>query len=228
MDISRKRFTLMQKFFYRNGTSNHEEHNDNPHYWQYLLAGVNSGRYDGKRALDFGCGKGRNISNLMKLANWDRVDGSDISSTNIKYCRDNFDRDHHDFYLTSGQNVGVFENPSYDFIMSTIVLQHIPVHEIRFSIVSSAFAALKPGGRFSFQMGFGEDLIDSQNRPKANYHANEFRAASTNGNHDVRITNPNDVLRDLAKVGFSETVYHIGPSFSDFGHPEWIYFSTVK
>ena len=31
------RYTKMQKSQYKNGTSNHEEHNENPDYWDILL-----------------------------------------------------------------------------------------------------------------------------------------------------------------------------------------------
>ena len=54
-------YTEMQKTFYSSGTSNHDEHNSNPDYWGVLLSDLNSRvNWDGKIALDFACGKGRN------------------------------------------------------------------------------------------------------------------------------------------------------------------------
>jgi 2-polyprenyl-3-methyl-5-hydroxy-6-metoxy-1,4-benzoquinol methylase len=92
----------MQKKFYKNGTTDHREHNDNPDYWRSLLGDINK-NFDGKRALDFGCGKGRNISNLLSIAKFENVDGSDLSSENIEYCRNNFRSDTHTFFSQTAQ-----------------------------------------------------------------------------------------------------------------------------
>ena len=57
--------------FYREGTSNHEEHNDNPNYFSQLLKKISGDpeKWTNKTALDFGCGKGRNVINLKNLVN---------------------------------------------------------------------------------------------------------------------------------------------------------------
>ena len=46
---------------------NHKQHNDDPEYWDILLKDIvdNPSFWEGKRALDFGCGCGRNIENLL-------------------------------------------------------------------------------------------------------------------------------------------------------------------
>jgi SAM-dependent methyltransferase len=220
-------FIKMQKKLYKNGTTDHREHNDNPDYWHILLGDINT-NFDGKRALDFGCGKGRNISNLLSLAKFENVDGSDLSSENIKYCRNNFSSNTHTFFLTNGSDTGETKSDYYDFVMSTITLQHIPIYQIRRTILVDILRVLKPGGLFSFQMGFGSDLEDILGRPRSKYFEDAIGAKSTNGNHDVRILDSDELVSDLVQIGFSNVETQIKSSFSDIGHPSWIYVKCSK
>ena len=54
---------------YAIGTGNHPEHNPNPKYWDLLLGDIKIApeKWEGKKALDFGCGQGRNVTNLLSL-----------------------------------------------------------------------------------------------------------------------------------------------------------------
>ena len=62
----------MQKSRYNKGTSNHEEHNSNPNYWDILLSDLKDKElWKGKKALDFACGKGRNVINMLNLQDRD-------------------------------------------------------------------------------------------------------------------------------------------------------------
>ena len=70
----------------------------------------------------------------------------------------------------------------YDFVMSTIVLQHIAVYDIRFQYLQEFFRVMKPGGLLSFQMGYGEGY------GKAGYYDNHYHAESTNSAHDTLVT----------------------------------------
>lgn len=222
-----KKYTTMQKRFYKHGTSNHLEHNDNPDYWEILLSGVDRKNFDGRRALDFACGKGRNIANLLSLANWELVDGSDLSPANIEYCRRAFPHSSN-FFLTVGTDSGARNSNYYDFVMTTISLQHIPVYEIRRLLLEDILRVLKPGGRFSFQMGFGKDLSDSLGRPRSGYFQNSYYAYSTNGDHDVRVTSIAEIEGDLSTIGFVGISSQVRESYSDAGHPEWIYIHCYK
>ncbi len=60
---------------------NHKQHDIEPHYKDILLKEIvnNPELWKGKVALDFGCGCGRNIKNLLEFADFKRVDGCDIS-----------------------------------------------------------------------------------------------------------------------------------------------------
>lgn len=187
-----------------------------------------SKNFDGKRALDFGCGKGRNIVNLISLAKFERIDGSDLSDKNIDYCRNKFSSKNHKFFLTSGVDTGNTQTDYYDFVMSTITLQHIPVYSIRRNILVDILRVLKNGGLFSFQMGFGGDLEDTLGRPRSKYFDDSIEAKSTNGNHDVRILSSEELVNDLIQIGFSEVETQVRDSYSDVGHPSWIYVKCTK
>jgi SAM-dependent methyltransferase len=220
-------YSRMQKKFYARGTSDHIEHNANLDYWNILLRGVNNENFAGKSALDFACGKGRNVKNLLSLADWKTVDGSDLSQANIQHCR-NFFSGKSNFFTTAGADTGIKDSDSYDFIMTTISLQHIPVYEIRKRILQDILRILKPGGRFSFQMGFGFDLTDPLGRPRSAYYENYYSANSTNGDHDVRVTSEEEIQKDLFVIGFRNISSIIRDSFSDLGHPKWIYVECYK
>ena len=86
--------------------------------------------------------------------------------------------------------------------MSTIALQHIPVYDIRKSLITDLLRTLKPGGLFSFQLGYGEGL-NSPIGPRSSYYDNIYEADNTNSAHDVRVHNKQDVIDDLSKIGYN-------------------------
>lgn len=227
------RYTKMQKEYYEStadlmAETDHEHHNKNPDYWNYLLFHViDTNVWDGKKALDLGCGTGRNIMNLLKkTAHWSRVDGVDISKNNIDHVlarlkEEKWPKDKCNLYVSNGVDLSGIEDNTYDFIMSTIVLQHIAVHEIRYNLLKEVYRVLKPGGMISFQMGFGEGY------GKAEYTENAYNAKGTNTVHDVIVRRPEQIQKDLDQIGFKSFDYCIRPSFSD-GHPQWIFFTAKK
>jgi SAM-dependent methyltransferase len=224
------KFTKLQKEFYKSGTTNHEEHNSNPDYWDILLKEITSDRsiWSEKSALDFACGKGRNVANLLSLANWKRADGVDISEENINFCKQNFDKNKTNWYCNNGFDLSELISDSYDFVMSTIALQHIPVYSIRKNLIKEILRVIKPGGIFSFQMGFGENLEDAFNRPKSSYFEEAVYATGTNSKHDVRVQNEQEIIQDLKEIGFSSVKTVIRDSYSDHGHPKWVYVNANK
>lgn len=221
------KYTSMLDNVYRLGTNNHENHNSNPEYHSILLKSIidNPKFWNSKSALDYGCGKGRNITNLLKLCDWKNVDGVDISAQNIIECKNNFDPSKSKFIKNNGSDIPDTANDSYDFIMSTIVLQHLCVHELRYKIKSEIFRVLKSGGVFSFQMGC--DFIN-KNSKNHDYYVNNYAAMSSNGDNDVEITKVESLIEDLTKIGFKDIVYTISKSWDDNQHPQWIYVSCSK
>ena len=95
------KYTKMQETQYDRSAAHmavgdHKEHNANSHYWTILLKDIDH-KYDDKKALDFGCGTGRNVFNLLFLADWKQVVGCDISKENIKHCYRKFEEHQHPF-----------------------------------------------------------------------------------------------------------------------------------
>jgi SAM-dependent methyltransferase len=222
-------YTLMQKGAYKNGTSNHEEHNSNPDYWDILLGDLKQPEeWINKSALDFACGKGRNVINIHKLSEWGVVDGVDISQANVDYCKNEYLNYKSNWYCNNGVDLQDITSGKYDFITSTIALQHIPVYDIRRNLIKEIFRILKPGGLFSFQMGFGNNLVDVLGRLKASYYENILDAAGTNSIYDVRIQNESEVVEDLSDIGFINITVQVRDSYSDYGHPQWIYVKGYK
>ncbi len=218
----------MQKSAYAGGTSNHEEHNTNPDYWNILLGDLQTKeKWDGRVALDFACGKGRNVTNMFNLCDWARVDGVDISEGNILYNKNEYSSQNSNWYCNNGTDVSELKDNEYDFIMSTIALQHIPVYDIRKSIITDLLRTLKSGGLFSFQMGYGDNLESELGR-RVSYFENHYDATGTNSVCDVRIQNEEDVIKDLTEMGFVNITTQIRESYSDSGHPQWIYIKAYK
>lgn len=214
---------------YLGGTNNHPEHNSNPHYWALLLRQliVNPTKFTNKNFLDFGCGKGRNVTNAHSLVEWQTADGVDISPNNINFCKAAYNHLKSNFYLNSGSDLSTLESNKYDFVMSTIVLQHICVHELRFNLLKEIYRVMRTGGIFSFQMGFG-DLGFVKDAQISKYHDNNYYALNSNGTFDVRVEKPNDLLDDLTKIGFKNSQYNVKNSWADGGHLFWIYVETNK
>jgi len=233
---SKNNYSVMQKKQMNAGTANmsklnHKDHNDNPDYWDILLADVRSNpeAWEDKKALDFGCGCGRNVENLLKLAEFERVDGIDISETNIEFCKGYIQDLGHmfngrsAFHASNGVDVKPLLDDEYDFIMSTIVLQHICVHSIRYSIMSDLFRTLKPGGVFSFQMNYGP-----AHNTAVGYREDFFEAKGTNSMCDTRVDKPEELITDLSKIGFKNITHEIRPSYSSDATDEWIYVRCEK
>ncbi len=222
------KYTAMQKSQYANGTSNHPEHNQNPDYWDILLGDLrDKEKWDGKVALDFACGKGRNVTNMLNLCDWARVDGIDISEGNISHNKNEYASQNSNWYCNSGTDVSELKDNEYDFIMSTIALQHIPVYDIRKSLITDLLRTLKSGGIFSFQMGYGDDL-QSELGPRVSYFENHYDANGTNSVCDVRVQNIEDIIKDLQEIGYTNVTTEVRESYSDNGHPEWIYVKAYK
>ena len=217
-------YVKMLSDVYFAGTNNHEQHNDNPKYWDILLGDIknNSKYFEEKTGLDFGCGKGRNVTNLLSLANWKRVDGIDISHDNINFCVQTYNQNSI-FYKNNGVDLSDLKSNEYDFVMSTIVLQHICSRSVRLGIKKEIYRVLKENGLFSFQMGFG-----SHHTHFSNYFDDNYTAISSNGSFDVTIKDPQDLINDLTEIGFKNITYEIHESWIDGGHPNWIYVKCYK
>jgi len=233
MDIDNK-YTIMQKKYYEStahlmAETNHIAHNSNPNLWFILFKDcVNFDSNNNKTAFEFGCGCGRNIANLLRM-NFKQADGCDISLKNIKnakkYLIDEFnDIDKSKLYVTNGVELNGVESNKYDYVISTIVLQHISVYEIRYNILKELYRIMRKDGIFSFQMGFDYHPHDIY---KIEYKENNYDAEGTNGYCDVIVTDPNQIIDDLKEIGFKNISCLISEPFCD-NHHKWIYVRCAK
>ena len=221
-------YTQMQVDYYEStadlmNEQNHRIHNGNQDYWDILVKDTESD-YRDKVGLDFGCGCGRNVQNLWWR--FRRMDGVDLSFGNLIHAHENLRAigcpdDRYMLHQANGVDLSNLRSGEYDFVMSTIVLQHIAVYEIRFQYLREFFRVMAPGGLLSFQMGFG------QGQGKAEYHDNHYEAQGTNSLHDTKVTDPWQIGGDLEQIGFERFGYAIRPAFDD-GHEAWIYAKAYK
>lgn len=200
----------------------YDEHNEWPDYDKYLMKYVD-GSFESKLALDFACGPGRNIVKYNHL--FKRIDGADIAQANITNAEINLS--HHglpipNLYVTSGSDCGEAVSNTYDFVFSTIAMQHICVHEVRFSILRDMYRILRKRGRLSIQMGFG------YSEGKASYFDNHYDAIATNSGFDTMVENSDYIESDLRQIGFENFEYWVRPRGPGDSHPNWIFFTATK
>lgn len=224
------------------GTNDYCMHDRNPDYWDILIAPAKNSDY--KVALDFGTSLGRNVTNLLELGNFQEIYATDLSTKNIDKCTNSFPSNCH-FVLSDGQKMPYFEDNKFDFIISTLVFQHIPVRDLRNMWFKEIYRVLKPGGTFTFQMGFGKSLNERafpnhffclmrtgtltvpSALPCASYFENITDAIGSNGEYDVKVTNPVPLMDDLKRFGF-KAEYQIKDAFDDYIHTQWIYVTCTK
>lgn len=101
-------------------------------------------------ALDFGCGAGRLTRALG--SRFSTATGVDASPTMLELAREaNASFKGLNFVLNQTDDLAQIESNSYDFVLSLIVLQHIPLpHSLQF--VSEFMRILRPGGVAVFQV----------------------------------------------------------------------------
>lgn len=230
-----QRFALVQKGHYRiiapdsvfGIIGNYAAHETYP-YEGYLLQYVNDG--SSQEALDFGCGPGRMIRRMAKF--FKRVDGVDISETLLEVARE-WVREVSPapyLFLNDGITMEGVPSDSYDFIYSTIALQHIPVYRTRMRIFQEFRRVSRVRGRIALQMAYSER--PRQQWPKhAEWYDNRWTATNTNGACDVIIT-PNsisDVEKTLNSAGFGEVKIHLAPvPHEDDCYTHWIFVHALR
>ena len=184
---------------------NHKQHNPDPEYWAILLGDVqfNSERWKGKRAFDFGCGCGRNLINLSTLADWETIDGCDISKSNAEYAQQWYiDNTISPASCKTWENNGKDIQPTpygYDFIMSHIVFQHISNYDVRYSIMKDMYDSLNEGGLCSLHfMDLGDSVPYFENSDKW---------------LNCRVENEHHLVDDFNKIGYKNVSVETGRDF---------------
>lgn len=225
-----KKFALVQKNHYQVNSpgaeygiiGNYKAHEKYP-YEEYLLRKIHSPK--DKIALDFGCGPGRMILRMNKY--FGRVDGVDISPTLIGIAKEWISEKNTkaNLFVNDGITLKNISNDTYDFVYSTIAMQHIPVYSTRISLFNEFFRVLKKNGQIAIQMAFTK-----KDRKEWNNHAewkdDKWKTLSTNGSCDVLITENslNLVKEDLEKIGFSNVSFELTPVPHDSDiYSNWVF-----
>ena len=199
-----------------------EAHQKYP-YMDFLLEHA-SGKKN--TALDFGCGPARMMLQMLNL--FEKVDGMDIDSRNLIYAdsylvANGVNRNRFNLYLGNGLNIKPIPQITYDFVYSTICLQHIAVYKIRRQIFVDILNLLTAGGTACIQVGYGW-------QGPAGWFQNKWDAPITNGGFDASIPDLltlNKVQEDFLEIGFSKVHMEIKPSphpeLNNEYHPFWLF-----
>jgi ubiquinone/menaquinone biosynthesis C-methylase UbiE len=107
------------------------------------------------RALDFGCGAGRLTQALAKR--FERCTGVDVAASMLDAARKLEPPQNCEFVLNERSDLSVFPDKSFDFIYSSIVLQHIP-HPFAIGYIAEFCRLLAPNGLLAFQVAVDKQV----------------------------------------------------------------------
>ncbi len=103
------------------------------------------------RALDFGCGLGR-LTRAM-AHHFDSCDGIDISEQMIMRAMQlNADTPTIEFHVNRSSDLGLFRDATFDFIYSSLVLQHVPSQRLILDYIKEFVRVTVPEGIVAFQL----------------------------------------------------------------------------
>jgi ubiquinone/menaquinone biosynthesis C-methylase UbiE len=115
-----------------------------------------------RRALDFGCGIGR--LTIALADHYDEVVGVDVAISMVKQARDRNPAPHRIRYEHNpNPNLELFPSERFDFVLSWIVLQHMPPPLIQ-SYIAELIRLVAPGGLLVFQLPVPAVTADARER----------------------------------------------------------------
>jgi len=172
-------------------------------------------------ALEYGCGPGRNIIKFRDR--FARVDGVDISPTILAKLPSNLEESGvqvPNVWLTNGFEIPQVPDNTYDVVFSIICQQHITYRSWRLNLYKEFLRVLKPGGVFTFQMGYGPGHPIS-----VDYFFDDLTPSA--GHRDVRVEDAEVLKKDLEDSGFTN-VSHILTVPNHDQHPQWIWVTCQR
>jgi SAM-dependent methyltransferase len=131
---------------------------------EHLAAWVDTGRITGRRALDLGCGPGRNARHLA--ANGFEVDAVDLSPRAVAWAREATGAAPVRYLCGNAFDLAGTElTGPYDLIHDSGCFHHLPPHR-RISYLALLDRLLAPGGHFTLTCfaagGMGSELPDAE------------------------------------------------------------------
>ena len=160
--------------------------------------------------LDAGCGRGDFVFECRKLNKTSFIQGLDLNSKNITLCVDrvNLCRTQNiDFIEEDLQNLK--ERARFDLIYSVDVLEHVSDPH---SVLKNFYQALKENGKMILHV------------PKL--HQKHILKRFQNWHQEDHVRegfNPNELVKDLRKIGFKDVKYEY--TFGFFGTVAWDLFT---
>jgi len=139
-------------------------------------------------AVDFGCGPGRMVKRFTEKGWFQRVDGIDVSDYALDFARKTYPGSN--FYASNGADVGNTPENTYDFLYSTIAIQHISCWSIRERLYSHFSRILKKDAELCLQLAYHPTYQAGEWCPvthHASYRSDYFEAKGTNGHADMVI-----------------------------------------
>lgn len=173
------------------------------------------------RALDFGCGVGRLTQALVPHVK--RVDGVDIAASMIDLARQYNKFPGRAFYhLNSASNLRLFNDGSFNLLVSVIVLQHIP-NSLKRQYLAEFVRVLRPGGLAIFTVPSHGDLsLEGIARRTPNslqniYRRRRYGYESVIEFHPLRRRAVEAVIIEAGgEVAWVEQEHEAGPRFHSF------------
>jgi ubiquinone/menaquinone biosynthesis C-methylase UbiE len=101
-------------------------------------------------ALDFGCGVGRLTRAMAR--HFSHCTGVDVAETMIVQARRLNHGSTCTFLINETNDLARFEDSTFDFVYSALVLQHLPTVEVIRRFIAEFLRVLKPGGLLAFQL----------------------------------------------------------------------------
>jgi SAM-dependent methyltransferase len=174
-----------------------------------------------ERALDFGCGVGRLTQGLAR--HFAQVDGVDVAASMVDLAnRYNATPDRVTYHLNEAADLTLFENSSFDLILSIIVLQHIP-NRLKVTYLEEFVRLLRPGGVAVFTVPSHGDLtIEGLVRRVPNSWQNVYRRrrygyADVMEFHPLRRAKVEGIVRRAGgEVAHVQREYMAGPRYTSF------------
>lgn len=174
-----------------------------------------------QRAMDFGCGAGRLTQGLA--GHFERVDGVDIAASMVELAsRHNRAGDRVEYHLNEASDLALFDDDTFDLLLSIIVLQHIP-NELKTGYLREFLRVLRPGGVAAFTVpSHGDWSIEGIVRRVPNSWQNVYRRRRYGYEdvmefHPMRQARVEAVVREAGgEVVHVEREHMAGPRYTSF------------